>query len=710
MRQEKGYTGIDWFRIAAALLVMVIHISPFAVFGDMPDFLSSRVIARIAVPFFFVTSGFFLEKGLDSRKDKLVRYTKTTLQLYLAAIIIYLPVNVYMGYFKQAPLLPVIIKDLLFDGTMYHLWYFPAAILGAWAAGGMIKKTGKKKALLIALVLYGIGLLGDSYYGLASQSSVLHGLYDNLFTISDYTRNGLFFAPVFLVMGAWIAEKENRYTRGSALAAFIVSMLAMTAEGIILHKSGMQRHDSMYVMLLPCMWFFFHWISSFHGKRITVCRNVSAAIYMIHPLMIVVVRLAAKISGSQKLMVDNTLILYVLVLVLSGCFAVCCRMLPVQKNQEKTFSGKGYRAWLEISTENLKHNAEVLQKNMPESCKLMAVVKAEAYGHGGVVAAKILNQAGVDAFAVATLQEGIALREQEVKGDILILGYTAPEDIRKIKKYNLIQTVCDSNHGRALNACGIPVSVHVAVDTGMHRIGFSVNDVKQIAWLFHMKNLRVCGIFTHLCAADSNKPEDIHFTDQQIADFYGCLERLKNYGIKIPKVHMQSSYGFLNYPELHCHYVRAGISLYGADSRENIQTKRKLDLKPVLSLRSKVIQVRTIAAGETVGYGRMFRAETERKIAVVSIGYADGYPRCLSCGKGKVLVKGHFAPVIGRICMDQLMIDITDIGIVSVEDVVTLIGQDGDADIRIEKISGQADSIANELLSRMGSRLELVLK
>lgn len=730
MSNGKEYSGIDLFRIIAAVLVVVIHTSPFEIFGDTVDFLSARVAARIAVPFFFMTSGFFLERGIRSRQERLLEFTRAVIRLYLIAMVLYVPLNLYMGYFKQRTILTVLVKDILFDGTFYHLWYFPAAIVGSWIAGLLIRKLGRRKALFITLLLYMIGLFGDSYYGLAAKIPSVKMIYENLFTISDYTRNGLFFAPVFFVLGALSAEKANLYAentdrdditqypredinhygKGHTFTTFLFSLLIMMAEGITLHSNGLQRHDSMYVMLLPCVWYFFQWILTFRGSRNTICRDVSIIIYIIHPFILVLVRMFAKMQRFEKIIVEDQFILFTLVLILSSCLALCCHSFKSRiKSSGRTPSQRG-RAWLEVSASNLKHNAKVLQQSMPRDCNLMAVMKAEAYGHGGVETAKILNQAGVRAFAVATLKEGIALRESEVTGEILILGYTDtnPAAIQEIRRYDLIQTACDYNHAKALNKYRIPIRVHIAVDSGMHRNGFSYNEVDKIAEVFHMKSLKVCGIYTHLCVADSLRPEDVQYTHSQIAKFYGVLMQMEQRGIQIPKVHVQSSYGYLNYPDLSCDYVRAGIALFGVDSRVNTQTVLKLDLKPVLSLKSRIALIRTIAVGETVGYDRLYLAETERRIAVVPVGYADGYPRYLSCGKGQVLVRGKRVPVIGRICMDQMMIDITDVEQVNVGDIVTLIGEDGQMKVTIEEVSEQADSIANELLSRMGRRLELI--
>ncbi|GBF33696.1 alanine racemase [Desulfocucumis palustris] len=366
------------------------------------------------------------------------------------------------------------------------------------------------------------------------------------------------------------------------------------------------------------------------------------------------------------------------------------------------------RAWAEIHLANLGHNVKVLRNLLPHGCELMAVVKANAYGHGDVKIARYLNRIGVFSFAVATIEEGIRLRTYGIKGNILILGYTDPHRLPELVRYRLSQTVVDYKHAKQLNASEQPISVHIKIDTGMHRLGESCNNTAEIESIFQCRNLRVCGIYTHLYVADSTQEDDIAFTKEQLSDFYTLLEHLKQHRIKLPKMHIQSSYGILNYPELQCSYARIGIALYGVLSSPSNRTKIQPELRPVLSLKSRVVLIRQIVAGECVGYGRAFSASRNTRIAVLSIGYADGVPRSLSCGKGEVLIHGCRAPIIGRICMDQLMIDITDIHNVKRGDIATLLGEGGSEVITAEEVAAASETIANELLSRLGSRLERV--
>ena len=711
MTKNKNYTGIDYFRFIAALLIVAIHTSPLASFSETGDFILTRIIARVAVPFFLMTSGFFLISRYTYNTEKLGAFVKKTALIYGAAILIYIPINIYNGYFKMDNLLPNIIKDIVFDGTLYHLWYLPASIIGAVIAWYLVKKLDYPKALIVASVLYLIGLFGDSYYGITEKISCLNSLYDYIFQVTDHTRNGIFFAPIFFIIGGLIADNRPQITFGKNIWGFAVSFALMFGEAFALHHFDLQRHDSMYVFLLPCMYFLFNVILHFKGKRLVTLRTTSLIIYIIYPMMIVVIRLFSKLFHLQSMLVENSIVHYFMVCLTSVVFgAVLTAIWNKYKPKKAKHTTDTDRAYLEIDLNNLEHNVKVLKGAMPQKCKLMAVVKAEAYGHGIYEIATHLGKIGVKAFAVATIDEGIKLRQYGVSGEILILGYTAPARAKELRKYDLTQTLIDYEYSLLLNKQGYAVMTHIKVDTGMHRLGFDAKDIENISAVFSMKHIKVSGIYTHLCAADSVDEKDIFFTNVQIESFYNLLNQLKEKGITIPKIHIQSSYGLLNYPELKCDYVRAGVSLYGVLSSPNDRTKLQLDLRPVLSLKSRVILLREIKKGDSVGYSRSFVANRDSLIAVLPVGYADGYPRNLSCGKSYVLINGHQAPVVGKICMDQLAVDVTDIPDIKVGITATLIGKDGDEEISASMIADNSESITNELLSRMGQRLKIVSK
>ncbi len=708
---NKNYTGIDYFRFIASLLIIAIHTSPLGSFSEIGDFMLTRIIARVAVPFFLMTSGFFLISRYAYNNSKLWMFVKKTTLIYGAAMLIYIPINIYNGYFRMDNLLPNIIKDIVFDGTLYHLWYLPASIVGSAIAWYLVRKFDYGTALFVTTILYFIGLFGDSYYGLSEKIGILGGFYNLIFQISDYTRNGIFFAPIFFVLGGLIADNRRKNEFRKSICGFSISFALMFIEALILHFCNLQRHDSMYIFLLPCMYFFFNIILQFRGKRIMWLRTSSLIIYVIHPMMIVVIRLFAKLLHLEGLLVDNSVVHYIMVCLSSVAFGTAVTMLWTKYRPKKVlYDSATDRAYIEIDLNNLEHNVRTLKKAMPPKCRLMAVVKAQAYGHGAYEISTNLEKIGVRSFAVATIDEGISLRKYGIHSEILILGHTSVYRASELKKYNLTQTLISFEYANALNKQGVMVNAHIKIDTGMHRLGISNNDFLDVKKVFAMKNINVCGMFTHLCCSDSNMPDDIAFTRRQIEDFYDLIDNLKESGISIPKLHIQSSYGFLNYPELRCSYVRAGVALYGVKTLPDDNIKLQLDLRPVLSLKSQVVLIRQIEKGDTVGYGRRFIAERNSRIAILPIGYGDGFPRSLSDGNGKVLIGQYIVPVIGRICMDQLAVDITDAEEVAVGDIATLIDTEGYDEFSAAVVAKNAGSISNELLCRMGERLPVIVK
>lgn len=765
MHTKDNYRWLDRFRLIAALLVIAIHTSPLASLSPEGDFFLTRVLARIAVPFFFMVTGQFVVGTLtatseeQSRHQVLLRYLRKILILYGISIILYLPVGIYAGHYQDVTF-PSILKMILIDGTFYHLWYFPACLLGIVLVHLMSRFLKLRGIIAVSAVLYMVGLLGDSYFGLVQKLPPLETIYEFFFRICSYTRNGLFFAPLFLALGAWCAKGSRRGVP-VYLTMLVFSFLLMTAEAFTLRHFSWQRHDSMYIMLVPVMIALYRLLLCLPeacGKSGRCFRNASLWIYILHPAFIIVVRGAAKVLHMTPLLVENSLMHYFAVSALSVCtgFGITLLAEPVhalflkipaltlhRNMQMESDKGRRWtdfdrpgkspllhpslrgRAWIELDKTALARNVEYLHSLMPEGCRLMPAVKANAYGHGAVWTATELNRLGVDAFCVACVSEGIALRNANVKGEILILGYTAPEDFTLLARYRLTQTVIDYEYAEKLAEVGVVIHVHIGIDTGMHRLGIRCEDIEDILAVFEMKNLVIDGMFTHLCACDSLLPEDRAFTESQIQAFYSVVEILEERGLPCPKLHLQSSYGLLNYPGLDTDYVRTGIALYGVpssvinadfregtDSAENIVFDRTSDffenLSPVLSLKARVASIRTLYAGESAGYGLAFTAEKDMQIAVLSIGYADGLPRELSCGKGYVLLHGLKAPVIGRICMDQTLVDISGIPQVSAGDIAVLIGVSGNEEITAVQLASQCGTITNELLSRLGERLERV--
>ena len=299
---------------------------------------------------------------------------------------------------------------------------------------------------------------------------------------------------------------------------------------------------------------------------------------------------------------------------------------------------------------------------------------------------------------MACLSEGIALRRKGIRGTILILGYTPPEAAPLLRRWRLTQTVADEAHGLALSRQGVKVEVHLALDTGMHRLGLPAEDREAIARMYRLP---------HLCVSDSPAPEDQAFTQRQLERFYGAVKRLRQDGLDPGQVHIQASYGIWNLPPQPCTLARAGILLYGVGSDET-PTVRDLELRPVLSLRTRVASVRTVPAGEGAGYGLAFRARRDTRLAVINVGYGDGLPRELSQRGGRVLIAGRSCPMVGRMCMDQLLVDVTDVPQAVPGAVATLVGRDGEEQIPLEELAGNCGTITNELLSQLSPRLPLV--
>ena len=710
MSEKKYYTGIDGMRLAAAVLVIACHTSPLAGVSVVGDLVLTRIVARVAVPFFWMATGFFTISRYHRDNGGRKKHLKKTGFIYAAAVLLYLPLNVYQGYFNRPNLLPNLLRDLVFDGTVYHLWYLPAAMLGLVIAWRLVEKLDYPKGLAVAAVLYLVGLLGDSYYGIVGRLPVVKKFYDLLFQLFDYTRNGIFFAPIFLMLGGYMAEQKPRRTKWWNWAGFASSFVLMLIEGMLLHQYGIPRHDSMYLMLPVCMVFLFRGLLGFRGREVRGLRTAALVIYLVHPMVIVAVRAAAKITHLEALLVENGLVHFAAVCAISFLLGFAGAALWQRFTVKQKHLTVKERAYIELDLASLAHNAAILQAAMPQGCELMAVVKANAYGHGDYEISTHLEKNGVKAFAVATIEEGIRLRRYGIRGMILILGYTDIHRAKELKQYHLTQTLIDMDYAYGLNRQGVPVRVHIGIDSGMHRLGFDCGDLAGVRRVFMMKNLRVDGIFTHLGCSDSTEPGDMAFTEEQISRFYQMIDRLKESGIAIPKLHIQSSYGLLNYPELRCDYVRVGIALYGVGSATGEQIALRPDLRPVLALKARVALIRDVPKGEYIGYGRAFQTKRDSQIAILTIGYADGLPRSLSEGRAHVRMGEFTAPIIGRICMDQLAVDITEVPGVAVGDIAALIDRRESSLLSASHIAEQTGSISNELLSRMGSRLPIVIK
>ena len=315
MGSKTQYGRVDWFRLAAALMVVAIHTAPFSMLENSRlDAVLTYGLCRVAVPFFLMTTGYFvLAPCVKSgwRDRRYVRFLKKTMIFYGSAVLLYVPVMWYAGKLPASP--GELLKMLVFDGTFYHLWYFPALLLGCMAAAGLRKGFGLYGALVACGALYLAGLLGDSYYGLIPDGSFLQNIYEGLFQISSYTRNGIFYAPLFLLIGAAFGEKRLWCSRAVRYPGLILSLLLVLLESCVTDVYNLQRHSSMYLALPAVMYFLYQILLEGTGNAPRFLRKGTAFLYVIHPIGIILVRGAAGMLGMEKILVENSLIHYVAV-------------------------------------------------------------------------------------------------------------------------------------------------------------------------------------------------------------------------------------------------------------------------------------------------------------------------------------------------------------------------------------------------------------
>ena len=332
------YNGIDYFRMIAAFLIIAIHIGPLSSINITLDFGFTYVLCRIAVPFFLMTTGYFVLYPVVINNDdtlNLFKFLKKTLFLYLIAVIIYLPVNIYAGEFYSNIDIIGIIRIIFLDGTFYHLWYLPAVIVGCIFVFLLSKKLSIKKIFIISLLLYIFGLMGDSYYGLIKNIYFINEFYDVIFKLTSFTRNGIFYAPIFLIMGVLIRKKSFKTEVKQNMICFVIPMVCMLIDGLILHHFDIQRYTSMYVFLLPSMFFFFQILLSIKGKQNKGFRNISMYIYIIHPIFILAIRMAVKIFDFMSVFTENSVLNYTTVSILSYVFAILINILFIKYKENK---------------------------------------------------------------------------------------------------------------------------------------------------------------------------------------------------------------------------------------------------------------------------------------------------------------------------------------------------------------------------------------
>ena len=343
------------------------------------------------------------------------------------------------------------------------------------------------------------------------------------------------------------------------------------------------------------------------------------------------------------------------------------------------------RTYAEVNLDAIRHNIDEVHKNIKEGTKVMAIVKANAYGHGAVQVAKALYDQ-VDAYGVAMIEEAIELRKAGIDKLILILGYTGEESYEDLVQYQISQTVYTWEMAEQLSETalkhGKKAKIHIKVDTGMSRIGLQVTEdsADLIAGIAKLPNIEIEGIFTHFAQADEY---DKTPTQKQIALFQKMITMLEERNVKIPIHHCSNSAGIVEIPEANMDMVRAGITLYGMWPSEEVA--HNISLHPVMSLKSHIAFVKTLGKGRKISYGGIYETPSEKRIATIPVGYADGYARGLS-NKGYVLIHGKKAPICGRVCMDQFMVDVTEIPEAKEGDPVTLLGKDGSECITMEEL------------------------
>lgn len=365
------------------------------------------------------------------------------------------------------------------------------------------------------------------------------------------------------------------------------------------------------------------------------------------------------------------------------------------------------RAWAKVSLSQLKSNIEIIKKLNSPTTEIMAVVKADAYGHGDEPVCKYLyNECQIKYFAVSNLDEAIAVRNFCPESEILILGYTPPEYAHEIAQYNIIQGVVSTEYALELSRnTPTPIRCHIKIDTGMGRIGLKHDTPESCAEetesIMKIEKISVEGIYTHFAVADSDNPDNIAYTDKQEKFICDTYDILVSRGIKLEHLHFMNSAATCYRNNCKSTLSRAGIIMYGL--HPDISLDIPEGIKPVMSFKAVISHVKNIKKGDCVSYGRTFTAEHEMKIATVTVGYADGYSRLLS-SKGEVLVHGKRCRIIGRVCMDQLMIDVSDVDTQS-GDIVTLIGTDGNEHITADELANLYGTIGYEVVCGISKRV-----
>lgn len=367
------------------------------------------------------------------------------------------------------------------------------------------------------------------------------------------------------------------------------------------------------------------------------------------------------------------------------------------------------RCWASVDLAALSQNYRSIRRFLTPGCRYLAIVKADGYGHGAATVASLLQKEGADWFGVATMEEALKLRRQGIYRPILVLGYTDPTAAAVLASNTITQTLFSEEYALQLAQeaarAGCTVDCHVKIDTGMSRLGFEAENpgtVPLIEKLAAESRLRLTGIFTHFAVADEDTEVSREFTERQFTLFMQVCNRLQAAGVNVGLRHCCNSAGTLLHPDYHLDMCRIGLSQYGLDPDPCM--KDLLQIRPAMSLYTVVSMVKEIPAGATVSYGRQYTAPSPRRIATVAIGYADGYPRALS-NRAEMLLHGKRAPVVGRVCMDQLMLDVTDIPEARMGDIAVAAGCEGGESITFDDWARWAGTINYEVLCGISKRV-----
>lgn len=364
-----------------------------------------------------------------------------------------------------------------------------------------------------------------------------------------------------------------------------------------------------------------------------------------------------------------------------------------------------YRCFVAVDLSAIDHNLAQLQQNMAPGVKTMAVVKADGYGHGSVPVAKHIADR-VDRFAVASLYEASVLREAGIQKPILVLSYTSPVGYNKLVDLDVTATVYDLEEAKLLSdtavAKGKKVTIHIAVDTGMARVGFAptAESADVVAQISQLPGVILEGLFSHYACADL---ADKTAKNRQTELFDKFIALLEQRGVFVPIKHICNSAGTME-PDKQYDMCRLGVAMYGLYPSEEMD-REKIRLRPAMKVVSQVIHLKTVPAGTKIGYGHTYTAPAEQRIATVSIGYADGFNRCLS-NTGVVLIRGKRVPVVGRVCMDQVMVDVTDLEEVQVGDPVVILGKSGQEEITAEELGAMSYSFNYEVVCNFMPRVK----